>query len=190
MSHQEKISAYINDVVNSTSLLLDNKLPGQLLILILSSIDTMGLLDAAPTVQKASGETFKAWTRKYILSNSTLLCSDAELWGARCGILHTYKTESDLSRGGVVREIKFYGASHPAAVLAIHDIAATQNAMACDYRELFIAFLSGIQMFMPSIIQKAEADSNVAARVDKIIHLYQMTFPVGAWDITSKDQGT
>ena len=119
-----------------------------------------------------------------MLSGSDLPCSDSELWGARCGILHTYKTESDLSRSpnGKVREIKFYGASHPSAVAALKDVATGQNSVACDYRELYITFLSGIQAFMPEIIQEAEADCRIAARVDKIIHLYQISVPAEAWD--------
>lgn len=181
MSPSEKIPAYINDVLHATSLLLDHKLPGQLLISIFASVDTMGLLGAAAHIERASGETFKAWVRKYMLSGSDLPCSDSELWGARCGILHTYKTESDLSRDGKVREIKFYRASHPSAVAALKDIAIDQNSVACDYRELYIAFLSGIQAFMPKVIQEAEADGRIAARVDKIIHLYQISVPSGAW---------
>lgn len=64
------------------------------LILIYSSIDIVSSLEPG----RATGSAFMAWTDKYLLKAISLPCTPSDLWGARCGILHTFSGESDMSK--------------------------------------------------------------------------------------------
>jgi hypothetical protein len=73
------------------------------LILLYSAIDIVSSLES----RRASKAAFIAWSDKYLLQGSLLLCTASDLYGARCGILHTLSPESDMSRKGTARHI-FY----------------------------------------------------------------------------------
>jgi len=76
------------------------------LVLIYSAIDVVGWLYAA-NPSASTGPRFTSWVAKYLLPAVNLDCSSRELYGARCGIVHNFSTESDLSRKGEVRQIVY-----------------------------------------------------------------------------------
>ncbi len=80
-------------------------LPG--LILIYSGIDIMAWLNRDNTNQGNQRSYFKNWVNNYLLPDSGLNCNADDLYAARCAILHTYTSESDLSKDGKARKI-FY----------------------------------------------------------------------------------
>jgi hypothetical protein len=88
--------------------LWDAELPEAALTVVYSAIDTFGFLAAPPG---ASGNTFKPWCEKYILTrlqsvDGTPITSE-DLWGARCGILHTSTPLSQKELDGKARQV-FY----------------------------------------------------------------------------------
>lgn len=58
-SAEDLIEKFCLNTVSATSLLYKSGLYGQMLVIIYSSIDLMGLLDAPPTQASASGDSFK-----------------------------------------------------------------------------------------------------------------------------------
>jgi hypothetical protein len=66
---------------------LEKKLYLPALILIYSGIDIAGWL-ASPE-PFASQKTFVDWVDAYLLKAKALPCTALELWGARCGLVHT-----------------------------------------------------------------------------------------------------
>jgi hypothetical protein len=50
---------------------------------------------------------FEDWVTRYLLPGSGLACSAADLYGARCGVLHTYSPESSRSREQKAREVLY-----------------------------------------------------------------------------------
>jgi len=75
------------------------------MILLYSGIDALASLDAEDG--RASRESFINWADKYLLSNGDLPCTAIELYAARCGLLHTFSFQSDLSRKGQARKIVY-----------------------------------------------------------------------------------
>ena len=61
------IEQFLLNNINAISILYENKLFGQMLIVMYSTIDSMGLLDAPPTQISANGESFKNWVKTYLL---------------------------------------------------------------------------------------------------------------------------
>jgi hypothetical protein len=88
---------------------LNAELPEASLVLIYSGFDTFGLLAAPPNVLDATGDTYKQWCEKYILPRIKSVEGDpvsaVDLWGARCGVLHTSTPLSKLEREGRARQI-------------------------------------------------------------------------------------
>lgn len=75
------------------------------LILLYSTIDVMANLE------RKGGETgktaFTRWVEQYLLVNRKLPCTALELYGARCGILHSFSADSDISRAGKARRVVY-----------------------------------------------------------------------------------
>jgi hypothetical protein len=89
--------------------LWDAELPEAMLTIIYSGMDSFGLLAAPPGVLDASGNTFRQWCEKYILTRLQSVdgtpITSTDLWAARCGILHTSTPLSRLERDGKVRQL-------------------------------------------------------------------------------------
>src|SRR5476649_324027 len=80
-------------------------------ILIFAAIDQLAWV--ASDKETVGNEGFKAWVQQYMIDrNPDLLVgvTAADLWGARCGILHTGAPESNDFRSGKARRI-FYSSN-------------------------------------------------------------------------------
>lgn len=170
---KKQIEQFVTNTVTAIGLLFKEQLFGQTTVLMYSAIDTMGLLDAPPSQDKATGATFKAWVTKYILTDPKLTFSDVDLWGARCAVLHTFTTASDLSNDGKAKEIIFFIGQHDDPMMkAFH--AATLDvgkgthipALLNDFVD---AFLAGIEKFMADLIANCGKDPAYSIRLSKIL---------------------
>jgi hypothetical protein len=78
------------------------------LVLLYAAIDTMTWLSVPQ--EESSGQDFQRWVDKYMLGPNRALLPNVtavDLWGARCGLLHTAAPESRDFRKGNARKI-FY----------------------------------------------------------------------------------
>jgi hypothetical protein len=86
------------------------------LILIYAGIDAMAFLSMPVGQQDVKGADFIAWAEKYIHFPSKEQLTGLELYGARCGLLHTYSVISKLSREGKCREVGYVDDSVPEVI--------------------------------------------------------------------------
>jgi hypothetical protein len=82
---------------------IKQNLIGSALILIYSAIDTVGWLDS--NEEFATKPSFMNWVDAYLLKMKPLQCTSMELYAARCGLLHTFTPDSQLSSKGKARRI-------------------------------------------------------------------------------------
>ncbi len=80
-------------------------LPG--LILLYASMDIMASLDRPEAQEDVQGKDFIQWVQTYLLPKSNLQATAAELYGARCGLVHTYTPQARLTRRGKAREVYY-----------------------------------------------------------------------------------
>jgi hypothetical protein len=82
-----------------------------LLVLLYSGIDTLGLLNAPAEKSYADRTTFTDWCETYLLARLKSVdgqpLTPVDLYGARCGILHTSTAVSSLGQTGQAREIHY-----------------------------------------------------------------------------------
>ena len=74
---------------------IERKVQLPTLILIYAGIDSIAWL-GAENVSGPVGVRFMAWVDRYLLTAKPLACTSADLYSARCGILHSLTGDSDL----------------------------------------------------------------------------------------------
>ena len=79
------------------------------LLLIYTSIDVFASMTRPVDQIDTHGGIFKDWVNKFMLPDSGLPCTAADIWSARCGLLHTLTAESRNSRAGKARMINYVG---------------------------------------------------------------------------------
>lgn len=82
-------------------------LPGFLLLY--TSIDIIASLTRPKHVNATSSKFFKEWVNGYMLPEGNLKCNAEDIWGARCGLLHTLTAESNMSRHKGAKMINYIG---------------------------------------------------------------------------------
>lgn len=78
-------------------------------------------IDIVASLERSTGEgtraSFERWCRRYLLKGQNLPCAAADLYAARCGVLHTASAEADLIRKGEAKPIVYAWGSVSAADL-------------------------------------------------------------------------
>jgi hypothetical protein len=180
MNRQLQFSKYIESSSSSFKLLLNNGYFGQALIVMYSTMDALGLLLAPVEQETATGATFKTWAIKFFLphANAELDVNDSDLWGARCGVLHTFTSEFDSSRNTTARQVQYFsgdsrstiGKALSAAAKeidgGIHIMVSIEDIAACFYRSLS----SSVEEFA----KMCAANPAHGAKLGKVLQSIQM----------------
>jgi len=93
-----------NDLLNAIDHCVATRLRGPALILIYSTIDFAGWLYSD---NQSVRTRFTEWVDRYLLPGSALNCNSLDLYGARCGVIHSQSAASDLSKTGKVKKIAY-----------------------------------------------------------------------------------
>lgn len=133
--------------------------------LMFSSLDALAALTRPIGQQSTNGAVFKEWANRFVKPESSLGCTAEDLWGARCGVLHLYGPESDLSAKNKARRIYYQWNAGPAA-----DAARTipTDAFVLAVESLHHAVESAIREF----IIASEMDKEIKQKVQS--HLPSM----------------
>lgn len=178
MTTQELIDKFCLNTLNAIGMLYREKLYGQMLVLLYSSIDSMGLLDAPPTQTSASGESFKNSVKKYLLTYPGLEYNEVDLWAARCAVLHTFTSESDLSKGGKAREIQYYSGPKD-SIMAKAFVAATKTIdkgkhVPAHIEDTYLAYLEALKVFPKDLLNHCGKDPAYKARLNKVLQQFAL----------------
>ena len=77
------------------------------LVLIYSGIDMVSSLTRPKNQADTDGTIYKGWVQKYLLPHLSPGPAPEDLWGARCGTLHTNQPDSTTSRAGKARMLQY-----------------------------------------------------------------------------------
>ena len=111
------LEATVQQLLKAADLLVDHNyiMPG--VMLVYCTIDTLAWLSLPDGQEDVHGSDFVQWVRQYGLESRINPCSAEELYAARCGLLHSYSSDSKRSREGKVRPIFYIGGSAGRKVL-------------------------------------------------------------------------
>lgn len=172
----QMIEGYFLATTKAIGVLFREDLLPHSLVIIYSTIDTCGLLAAPPQQTAATGASFKEWVKKYVLTYPGLEFNEVDLWAARCGVLHTFTSDSDLANAGKAKQLQYY-TGEKAAPHIQHFISFTKNHeggkhLPVHYGDLAEAVFSGMKAFIPDLAASCQASPDCLSRLRKVIQTH------------------
>ena len=136
------------------------------LVLIYSHIDTL----AWAASNKSGGDVrmnFEAWATRWLiprLQTHSPEITATDLYGARCGVLHTLTGTSALSARGAAREVAYAWGTAEVRVLraAIAEAEPPQQLVAVHYQEL----LQSLRQAVADFVASADNDPQLASALE------------------------
>lgn len=128
------------------------------LMILYAGIDAMAWAGRPRGSPDVTRQNFIDWCERYLLPGTELGCNGADLYGARCSILHSSTPESRMSRGGDARELFYAWGTNSdedlQADIRVVNPAATTIAVHID--DLLEAFAKGCNRFFAAARNHAE----------------------------------
>lgn len=169
-----KFDSFIQDQINALSLLHKKGLVTPLLMLLYATIDILSFVTDTENKSKI-GERFQCFVEKYTIKYLHTINAE-DLWGARCGLLHTNRPDSDFSRRGKAREILYsLGiASHEVAREVIRKDGKIDRYVALKIEDL----LSALSRTIDEIKKEMESNHEFAKLVNQRSGMFYCSIPV------------
>ena|ERR1700683_220769 len=143
------IVSWFSKHLRSVECCFGSGLPEASLTLLYSGIDTLGLLGAPPEVKEATGATFICWCEQYLVQRLKSIDGKSltalEIYGARCGVLHTSSPVSKSSRAGECREVWYQFRGESSVNLGLN---AKLEPLTVDIAHFAIAFAESGKAFV------------------------------------------
>jgi len=168
-SNDPIINIVHNQIKQGIRVTLENECFGSALILICSGIDTMAFLNMPANQEDVTRKDFVEWTEKYVRFPCKEQVTGLELYGARCGLLHSYTIFSKLSREGKCRYIGYIDQMIPEIK---YDKKINADFVMVSIKAFASAFMSGIDKFLIDVFSDNQKSKMVEQRLDKLIHLF------------------
>jgi hypothetical protein len=132
------------------------------LTLLYSAIDIAAWLTNDDPSAKV-GKRFMAWVDQYLLPSGSFHCNAADLYAARCGIVHTLTPDSDMSVAGKARLVAYTWGNRSADDL---QQLVTRSKLGGKYvvvciEDLYGGWKAGVQR----LVDELDKDPGRAARV-------------------------
>jgi hypothetical protein len=104
----EMLERHLKDLFAAIIHCYQNQLLMPCLILLYAGIDVAASLE--PSAGKGVGDRVEKWVDRYMLNGRPLPCTAKEIYAARCGVVHAFTPDSDISKAGRARVIGYaYG---------------------------------------------------------------------------------
>jgi hypothetical protein len=141
------------------------------LVLIYSAIDVAGWLSNDDPTAKV-GTRFMAWVDLYLLKAKPLHCTSADLYAARCGLLHTLTSESDMSDQGKARQICYaWGNRDADALQALTVRFGLDDQFVCvGVEQLYEAWNGGVDLLVKEMECNPVREGGIVARAAKFFN--------------------
>jgi hypothetical protein len=144
--------------------------------LIYSAVDALSVLACPPSAARSSRSTFIKWVEDYLLPHLGGSVSGADVYGARCGIVHTYGPESDLSRKGVAKTLVYrwrVGHKPEDPLLAEH----AKTSLVIEIEHLAEALSKAVEAFQVRIGADPELKGRVETNIQGLL-CYEPSMPI------------
>jgi hypothetical protein len=158
---QQILIARVDEFALSIKLLLDARHTLPALIVLYTGIDIFGALLRPETELDTAGKYFKQWASDYLLANSQLPCTADDLWGARCGLLHTHTADSRESRRGAARQLHYFRGRLPEDTQNAITSVAAKGKIFVDVDLFFAAFEAATRGFLRDVQRDSQLEQRV-----------------------------
>jgi hypothetical protein len=147
------------------------------LALVYSLIDSLAWA-AADRRDESVRKRFEAWVTEWLIPHLSVEVpeiSPTDLYAARCAVLHTLTSESDLSRTGKAKRVMYaWGTAEPEVLRAAIREGNLSNHVAMHFDDLFASLWSAVEAFLES----ANDDEVLAKKLDEAAGRHYLSIPV------------
>ena len=138
----------LREIGRGIDLCVGHNLNTSALILLYSGIDIAGWM-AAKNLSTSVQESFTAWVDQYLCPEKVLGCTALDLYGARCGEVHTFSPESKLYAQGKVKKVVFaWLPDHAKTLREMIEVAGLDRYAAVQGDDLLRVFHRGVKKFL------------------------------------------
>jgi hypothetical protein len=130
--------------------------------LIYSAMDALAALTRPQDANDTTRGEFLDWVKTYLCPIEKLGCSAEDLYGARCGILHTYGPHSRLRRQGAAKALVYKWKGGPAPDRQ-HSTMIPPDAITLCVEDLRDA----VEEAVVSLLAAVDLDQDLKSRVDR-----------------------
>ena len=159
---------------NDIDVCVRNNAPTAAVLLTYCAMDAMAFLSLPEGRQKVKGPDFKGWVEKYMKTDSAqpYQYNADDLFGARCGIVHTYTAESDMSRENKCRKLVY----KPHSLSHSYDPSKHSDTVVLGM-DLFIRdFYDAVCRFLLDIEKDPNLKKCVEQRLPHMFHIRRRQF--------------
>jgi len=127
--------------------------------LVFAAIDALAALTRPINQAETDGATFRAWATRFLHPVQRMNCTVEDLWGARCGVLHTYSPEAVRAARRGARRIYYQWRQGPPADTVR---ALPARSVVVIVEDLYAALFDGAHAYM----DETSADADLKARLN------------------------
>lgn len=171
MLQKDPLNNAVSEIKRGIRLCIDNKCGGSAVILIYSGIDTMAFLGMPSNQVEVTRRDFESWCDKYVRFSGKQQLTGQELYGARCGMLHTYGIESRSSRAGACRKLGYM--DRPDAEIW-YDPKFDPNVAVVSIEALAKAFFAGIDRYLVELFADSTRTPVAEKRVQDLLACFHV----------------
>jgi hypothetical protein len=172
----EKVLHGERGILTGINACIDCKCVMSAVTLIYAAIDAMAGLTRPVDEVETNGSHFRDWAQQYFLPFLGRPVTPAELWGARCGVIHAYSPESRVSRKSLGNTVIYkWRLGHRLDDPLLADRAKTSIVL--EVEGLVEAFEKAINLFQEQIEAQPELKARVEYHVQGLL-CYQPWQPV------------
>jgi hypothetical protein len=139
-----------NQIFETAERSLSNGILIPSLILLYSAIDIAAGL--ASTDMEKVGKRFEKWVNHYIAPEQSLGCTARDLFGARCGLSHSFSPVSTLSQNGKAKQVLYsWGKSNPEKLRELISLPQMDHYVVIHADGLLNAARQGVENFLNGV---------------------------------------
>lgn len=124
------------------------------LTLLYSAIDVLASLEKLPN--EGTQSAFVRWVDRYMLPNAAFQFSSRDLYAARCGIVHAFSAESNLSRMGRAKKIVYAWGTANVDTLRQAGQALGRTEVSVHVRDLIDGFGIAVINYIEDVVKDAD----------------------------------
>jgi hypothetical protein len=167
MIENENIREKLLEVIKAVKLCIEERMITPSLILLYAGIEAVAWLDCGDSLR--SKIRFTHWVKNYVLPLEDSDVTADELYGARCGLIHTLSAESEMSRKKKARQVVYaWGSSDVSTLKKMIDIGNMTGYVAVKVETLVNNSKIGIERFLGECTKEPEKAKAIQERAKKL----------------------
>jgi len=146
---------------------MENKCLGSAVILLYSAVDAMAYLGMPEGKADVTKSDFIAWADQYIRFDGKEQLTGADIYGARCAMLHRYGVRSQMSQRGECRIIGYMSEAYPPVQ---YKPSVSKELVMVSVPALRDAVFKGINNFLIQVYSNPSKAKLADQRIRNFVH--------------------